>query len=649
MRRGRLCWPCAVTALSLWLSACGGPSTPAAKPVAQATLPPAAPDRWPEFAARFIESYFRANPFFAVQAGRHEFDGQMSDWSAAGIAAEVARLHAVRTEAQAFAPASLTDAERLEREIVLTAIDGDLFWLERAQSPFTNPAWYLEQLDPDVYLNRDYAPLATRLRGYTGYLRAIPKLAADIRANLRTPLPPSFVQRGIDDFGGYAEFFRKDGPRVFAGVQDATAQKELGEASAAAATAMQGLKAWLQGERRHATGRFALGEPLFLEMLRTTERVEVPLAQLLEVGRADLERNTEALTAACARYLPGGTPRACVERMRADKPTGGTVEGARAQLGQLRDFVVARKVVTIPSDERPGVGEAPPYNRSNAAYINIPGPYEKGVAYTYEIAPPDPSWNARERAEYIPGKASLLYTSVHEVWPGHFLQFLYSNRNPSKIAALWVGYAYAEGWAHYCEEMMWEEGLGSGDAEHNGICIPKVLDDRRTDDARRQLSAQIVEVVANLAQRNIRGALVRLVVELNGDRRDSDFGSACDVVHVLDAAQVIGDLLGDEFLDSMRRGAWPNGDDLRDALNGAGIFAPLHRECRGDRPDDGQRQGYQHEALVRDGELWQVHGVLLRRAQERAATSVRCDDVHTVAGLGFVLPLRHDEIRERQA
>ena len=464
--------PCAIAALSLAISGCSGSSAPSptpatANPPAPNAPAAATPDRWPEFAARFIEGYLRANPYFAVQAGRHEFDGQMSDWSAAGIAAEAARLHAMRTEAQSFDAAALTEGERLEREIVLTVADGNLFWLERAQSPFTNPAWYLEQLDPEVYLNRDYAPLATRMRAYIGYLHAITKLASDVRANLHTPLPPSFVQRGIDDFGGYVGFFRNDAPKVFAGVQDSAAQKELAEASAAAATAMAGLKAWLEGERRHATGRYALGEPLYLEMLRSTERVEVPIAQLLEVGRADLERNTQALKAACAQYLPGGTLRACVDRMRANKPSGGPVEGARAQLAQLHDFIVAKNIVRIPSDERPQVAEAPPYNRSNAAYINVPGPFEKGVAYIFMIAPPDPAWSAQERAQYIPGKATLLYTTVHEVWPGHFLQFLYSNRNPSKVAALWVGYAFAEGWAHYCEEMMWEQGLGNGDAEQH--------------------------------------------------------------------------------------------------------------------------------------------------------------------------------------
>ena len=471
--------PCAVS-LTLALAACGGPSPPASKPAATAPATAAAPDRWPEFAAEFIESYFRADPYFAVQAGRHEFDGQMPDWSASGIAAEVARLHAVRTPAESFDTAALSDSERLEREIVLTAIDRKLFWLERAQSPFTNPAWYLEQLDPDVYLNRDYAPLATRMRGYIGYLRAIPKISAEVRANLRLPLPPSFVQRGIDDFGGYVDFFRRDGLKVFATVQDSAAQKDLAEASAAAASAMAGLKTWLEGERQHATGHFALGEPLFLEMLRSTERVEVPIAELLKVGRADLERNTQALKGACAQFLPGATLRACVERMRAHKPEGGALEGARRQLAELREFIVSKNIVTIPGDEVPQVAEAPPYNRSNAAYINVPGPYEKGVAYTYEIAPPDPSWSAKERAEYIPGRASLLYTSAHEVWPGHFLQFLYSNRNPSKVAALWVGYAYAEGWAHYCEEMMWEQGLGNGDAEqHVGQLSEALLRDVR--------------------------------------------------------------------------------------------------------------------------------------------------------------------------
>src|SRR6185312_8663632 len=136
--------------------------------------------------------------------------------------------------------------------------------------------------------------------------------------------------------------------------------------------------------------------------------------------------------------------------------------------------------VSIPSDDQALVAEAPPYNRSNSAFIQVPGPYNHGVASVYNIAPPDPKWSKAEQAAYIPSEATLLFTTVHEVWPGHFLQFLHSNANPSKLEALWVGYAYAEGWAHYCEEMMVEEGLAKGDPErHIGQLIEALLRDVR--------------------------------------------------------------------------------------------------------------------------------------------------------------------------
>jgi hypothetical protein len=442
-------------------TACSGPpaAVPAGAPHEQAQ------DAWPAYAAGFVEAYLKSEPFFAVRAGRHEYDGQMPDYSAAGFAAQVGRLKTWRAAASSFDAGKLSPDERFEREYLLWVLDTDLYWLDRARFPFTNPAWYLDRLDPDVYLTRDYAPLPKRLQGYLGYARAIPKIAADIRANLSSPLPATFIERGIAGFGGFADFYRHDVPRVFTSVADPQAQKELRDANENAARAMESLKAWLKSQRAQASSNFALGEPQFLEMLKATERVEIPVGELLALGRADLERNTQALRAACASYLPQATLSGCVQKVQADKPTGGAVAGARTQLDALRKFVIARHIVSVPSDEQAQVAEAPPYARSNGAYISIPGPYEKNVPNTYYIAPPDPAWSAAERAAYTPGKAILLYTSVHEVWPGHFQQFLHSNRNPSKIAALWVGYAYAEGWAHYSEELMWEEGLGDGDPE----------------------------------------------------------------------------------------------------------------------------------------------------------------------------------------
>lgn len=454
-----------VTLAVTLMTACS-PQSASIAPPAPAPDPHAATQTaWSNYAARFIMDYFKSDPFFAIQNGRHEFDGQMTDFSADNLAKKVDWLKKTRAEAEGFDASALTPDQAFERDYVLHVIDADLFWLDRAHAPYTNPAWYADRLDPEVYLSRDYAPLEKRLKGYIGYAQGIPKTAADIRANLKMPLPKSLLERGIDAFGGFAEFYRNDVPKVFASVQDPEAQKQLAAADAEAAKAMQGLKDYLVSQRKTATDSFALGEPLFLDMLKSTEQVDVSIAQLTAIGKADLERNTAALKEACAKYLPKATLHACIDKESADKPKDGPVAAARKQLDDLKAFVVAKDIVSIPSDQQALVAEAPPYNRGNSAYINIPGPYDTGVASTYNIAPPDPRWSAKERAAYIPGVADLLFTSVHEVWPGHYLQFLHANRAPSKIGGIWVGYAYAEGWAHYCEEMMWDQGLGNGDPE----------------------------------------------------------------------------------------------------------------------------------------------------------------------------------------
>ena len=439
-------------------------SSPAAAAPSTATVP-AAQATWAPIASRFVEDYFKAQPFFAAQAGRHEFDGQMPDLSADAIKREIVRLQKAREELAGVDPAGLAPDQRLERETLLNVTDRDLFWLDRAQWPFRNPSWYLDKLDPDMYLSRDYAPLEQRLKGFIGYSRAVPGIAAAIRANLRTPVPRPYVEYGIKAFGGMADFYRKDIPQIFRSVKDAQLQKQLLAANTAAATAMQDLTKWMIEQRKSATEGFAIGPDLYARMLQDTERVNLPLAQIEAAGKADLARNTEALRKVCEQYLPDKPLTACIAKTTADKPKGSVVEAAREQLKELKAFIQQRQIVSIPSKEEALVAVAPPYNAANFAFINIPGPYDHGVASIYNIAPPDPTWSKAEQAAYIPGKATLLITSAHEVWPGHFLQGLFANANPMKTLSLWWSYAFAEGWAHYCEEMMVDEGLGDGAPE----------------------------------------------------------------------------------------------------------------------------------------------------------------------------------------
>jgi hypothetical protein len=449
--------------VAMMLAACS--REPEVKPAA--AVPAAKKDAdWPGFVDSFIEARFQADPYFAVQAGRHEFDGKMPEWSRAALDSEVASLRKFQGDLANYDPVALTPDQRFEHEYLEWVADSQLFWLASAEAPYRNPAWYIERLDPSMYLTREYAPLPKRLEGFLGYARAIPGLAASIRANLRTPLPKAFIDRGVAGFGGYATFFRSDMPEIFARLADEKLKGELTEATATAAAAMDDLTAWLESQRSTATADFALGAPKFLEMLRETERVDMPLEDLELVARKDLERNLAALKDACGAFAPKVTLSACVGKMRANKPSGGTVEGARAQLAELRQFVIEKKIVTIPNQEQALVDESPPYNRGNFAYISIPGPYEiPAVKATYYVAPPDAKWSAAERSSYLPGKAYLLYVSAHEVWPGHYLQSQFTNANPSRVGGLWWDYAFGEGWAHYAEEMMYDAGLGAGQPE----------------------------------------------------------------------------------------------------------------------------------------------------------------------------------------
>ena len=303
------------------------------------------------------------------------------------------------------------------------------------------------------------------MRAYTRWARSLPNALAQMRANLQTPMPRTYADIGRGRLGGMVSYLEQDVPMAFDSVTDSVTRRDFASANAAAVLALREMDAWLAAEQKRGTSGFAIGPELFRDMLRSTERVEVSLDTLEAQGRADLERNLAALRSACAEFAPDISLRRCMERMNAHKPAGGAVAAAREQLDTLEAFVRTTDIVSIPGRERALVHEAPPYQRFNFAYIDIPGPYEKDIPSIYYIAPPDTAWSAAEQAAYVPGVADLLFTSAHEVWPGHFLNFLHSNRAKSKFGQVFVGYAFAEGWAHYTEEMMWEAGLGVGDQE----------------------------------------------------------------------------------------------------------------------------------------------------------------------------------------
>lgn len=462
----------AVAALTLAFST-AAVIAPAAKPAVAKT------QGWATFRDAFVMGWFRLDPANAVYQGRHDFDGGLADWSAAGLQRQAVFLRTSIARARTFT--TLTGQDRFERDYLIQVAEGKLFWLTDADQPHRNPAYYVGGgLDPNVYVARTYAPPAVRMRALTRFLTNVPSRAAQIRANLGTPLPLSFVEYGVAGFNGFADYYSGGAVQAFAGAGTAADQARLKAAAAAASAAMRSLGTWLASQRATANQDFGLGEARFARMLKATEGVDTPLAELELIGRADLSRNRAALAAACATYAASKTMPECMAKMNADKPRGGPVAAARLQIPMLRRFVLDKDIVTIPDREQALVEESPPYNRQNSAYIDPPGPFEKGVPSIYYISPPDPAWDQATRDAFVPGEKDLLFTSVHEVMPGHFLQFRHANRSPSVFGRLFVGYAFAEGWAHYAEEMMWDAGLGDGDAEtHVGQLSNALLRDCR--------------------------------------------------------------------------------------------------------------------------------------------------------------------------
>jgi hypothetical protein len=423
--------------------------------VANVVKPP-----WAEFAATTVAEYYRHNPERAVNAGLHQYDGQIRDLSPGSVAGYLSWVRKTRGEAEAYD--DLAGLEAFERDYLVASMNEEEFAFATADYWSRNPVAYVGALGFSVYVDREYAPLGVRMRGFTRYIAQFPAFFETMRSNLQPPLASPFIETSLTRLNGLVGYLETTVAEIFSSVDDDALQAEFAAQNAAAVESVKNTVAWLESLRESAHDDFALGKDRFLEMLRAMEGVEIPLAEVKAAGERDLERNLGILAKACAEYAPGKTIKECVQRVQDQKPPGGPVAGARAQLPGLRKFLEEHDLVTIPGTEEALVDEAPPHRRTNSAYINIPGPYEVGMPSTYFIAPPDPSWSEEDQLAYIPGESDLLFTSVHEVWPGHFLQFLHANRAKNNIGQHFGAYTFTEGWAHYTEEMMADAGLDEG-------------------------------------------------------------------------------------------------------------------------------------------------------------------------------------------
>ncbi|HWM84729.1 MAG TPA: DUF885 domain-containing protein [Kofleriaceae bacterium] len=447
----------------LALSCGGGGAAPAGAPGPAAEA--AAETDFDKAADAFYTRWLELAPTFAASLGFHQHDGKLPDVSARALGAQVEWLRREQAAFEAIAPDQLDKQTAVEREVILATIRGQLFDLDVARWPMVNPMYYVPRLALTDYISRDYAPLEQRARGVIGICNGAKAYLDSARANLPEAMPRTWIETALLQVNGMIDFAYKDVVEALATLENDDLSTEVGESLLAYSGALTAYREFLTARMASATDDYALGPERFARMLADKEGVAVDLARLEQIGKADLDRNLAAMEAV-AREMDAKRPVAeVVARARQDKPAPSRVLAeATAQAVAMRKLLVEKDLVTIPTEDVAEVRPSPPFMRWNSAFLSSPGVFEeKPLPAFYYISPPDPKWPKKEQRAYIPFRGDLLYTTVHELWPGHFLHGLHIKRNRSRILKSFCSYSSVEGWAHYTEEMMHEMGASGSD------------------------------------------------------------------------------------------------------------------------------------------------------------------------------------------
>jgi len=419
-------------------------------------------------AEEYIKTYLAAHPLQGTALGLHEYDGKITDYSRLALDAELSRLRRFDDRLAKFDPTKLSARQSIDLRILQAAVKRDLFEMQEMSIFERNPMVYARAADVNVYIKRNFAPLEDRVRSLVAIESQIPNILIAARTNLNEKLPKPFVELAIQIARGSADFLKKDLVAAVGSVKDEQLRAAFQEANRKAANALNDYAAWLEREKLpKASLDFALGEEKFGRFLTQTELVDLPPQKILEIGLAQLKAEQDAFAEAAKKIDPNKSPIEVFKQIQSEHPTPDKlIPDVAKDLDKIRKYVLSHHLVNIPSDVRAKVKETPQYLRATSfASMDTPGPFEKRAteAYYY-VTPTEHDWPEKQKQEWL--TAFNYYTSdvvsIHEAYPGHYVQFLHLNASPaSKVEKIFGSYAFIEGWAHYCEKMMLDEGFGS--------------------------------------------------------------------------------------------------------------------------------------------------------------------------------------------
>ncbi len=430
----------------------------------------------------YLEDVYRRQPTYATSLGIHKYDDLLEDYSRAGVDQEVAAARQFRDRIAAIEPATLSDGTRLDREQLLRAIDSRLLTLEVIRPWERDPDLYSSNLTTTAYImiKREFAAPEERLRALVAREKAMPPALAEARANLRNP-PRILTEIALEQIDGNQAFFKNAVASAFPTVKDSALLAEFKSANDAVIAAFGEYKNWLREDLlKRSNGDFAIGADAFRKKLAADEMIELPLDRLLAIAEADLRNNQAAFAEAAARLDPKLTPMQVLDAVQANHPPANELLATtQAELDALAQFMRDRRIITVPNAAPARVQETPPFLRATTtASMDIPGPFETVATEAYySMTLPDPALSPAETREFMEQwyYAAISNVSVHEVWPGHYLQFLYAKGFPSDVRKVFGAATNSEGWAHYCEQMVIDEGFHADDPRYRLAQIQDAL------------------------------------------------------------------------------------------------------------------------------------------------------------------------------
>jgi hypothetical protein len=436
----------------------------------------------------YFNLYFHYHPSAATSAGFHQYDHQLENYSRPSLDREAQSLRAFEPKlAHALgSPHKLPQSDRLDLQFLQSSIQSRLLEIETIRTWQNDPDPYASGPAYSLFLliKRNFAPQENRLRSVIARERKIPAALLAARRNLKNP-PRVFTEIALEQIPGTMTFFKNDVPAAFSAVKDPKLLAEFRASTQLAVAALNRYESYLKKDVLPVShGDFRLGPEVFRKKLLYDEMVDIPLDRLLEIGYADLHRNQDWLQKTATQIDPNKSTLKVLAEVRKDHPEPGQLlQSFRDTLAGLRQFIEQRKIVNIPSNLQPVVEETPPFARAlTTAAMETPGAFEtKAPGGIFQVTLPNPTWKPEQINSYMEGfgRPSLISTAIHEVYPGHYEQYLWTLKIHSKVRQLLYCGTTSEGWAHYTEQMMLDEGFSTDPKVRIGQLIDALLRDSR--------------------------------------------------------------------------------------------------------------------------------------------------------------------------